>query len=159
MGLRFKNQDIGDTFFVTTSFINHNPWGNIPGVYEGLAEALKYRLEVTRSRLIAYVFMPSHIHLIMAIEGTSLSPFMRDFKKYTAQSTLVPLCETSKIWQSRFDRQVIVTEKVLATKIQYVHNNPVKAGLVETPEKWYWSSAIDYYGGNSPLPVWLDWYC
>ena len=159
MGLRYKNQDLGQTFFITTSFINHNPWGNIPGVYEALAEAIKFRLNATNSKLIAYVFMPSHIHLILAIDGSIISSFMRDFKKYTAQSALVPLIESSRIWQIRYDRQVIISERVLLTKLQYIHNNPVKAGLVESPEKWLYSSAVDYLSDSQGLiPVWKEWY-
>jgi putative transposase len=158
MGLRYKNQDLGQIFFVTTSFIDHNPWGNIPGVYEALAEAIKFRLNATHAKLIPYVFMPSHIHLILAIDGSTLSSFMRDFKKYTAQSALALLIESPKIWQYRYDRQVIVSKKVLLTKIQYIHRNPVKAGLVGTPEKWPWSSAVDYSVGEGRLPIWKEWY-
>jgi REP element-mobilizing transposase RayT len=157
MGLRYKDQDIGETFFVTTSFIDHNPWANIKGVYEALAAALTFRLAATDARLIAYVFMPSHLHLILATKGRALSAFMRDFKKYTAQKSLINYCKSSKIWQDRYDRQIIVTHEVLSTKMQYIHNNPVKAGLVDSPEKWPWSSAVDYSGGKSPVPIWMDW--
>ncbi len=157
MGLRFKDQDLGETFFVTTSFVDHNAWGNIRGIYDVLAEALNFRVAATNSKLIAYVFMPSHLHLILAINGKTLSAFMRDFKKYTAQKGLRELCNSPKIWQDRYDRQVIITDEVLATKIQYVHDNPFRAGLVASPEKWPWSSAVDYLGGKSPVAVWTDW--
>jgi len=103
--------------------------------------------------------MPSHLHLVIAINGTVLSEFMRDLKKYTAQKSLAELCGTNNIWQQRYDRQVIITEKVLLTKIQYIHHNPVKAGLVDSPGKWPWSSAIDYAGGMGPIPIWKDWHC
>jgi putative transposase len=159
MGLRFKDQFLGDCFFITTSFINHNPWGNIPGVYESLSEALKFRLVKTNSKLAAYVFMPSHIHLILFIKGKYLSGFMRDLKKYTAQKGLIDYCGASQIWQDRFDRQAIWSLEVLLTKIEYVHQNPLRAGLVDNPEKWHWSSALDYSGnGTGPLPIWKDWY-
>lgn len=35
----------------------------------------------------------------------------------------------------------------------YIHNNPVKAGFVEEPEHWRWSSAIDYAGGKGFVDV------
>jgi len=85
MGLRYKEQQFGSSFFVTTTFKEHAPFGDISGVYEQLAESLSYRLNETQSKLAAYVFMLSHIHLFLFIDGKSLAAFMRDFKKYTAQ--------------------------------------------------------------------------
>ena len=159
MGLRLKNQEYGNCFFVTTSFKNHHPLGNIKGVYEALAEALNYRVLKTKSKLIAYLFMPSHIHLLLIINGKTLSNFMRDFKKYTAQKSLSGLCSTRSVWQSRYDRQAIWNYDLLETKLEYIHNNPVKAGLVNMPDKWYYSSAGDYIGRtDNPVMVWKDWY-
>jgi len=160
MGLRYKNQDLGECFFVTTSFRDHAPFGHIRGVYENLAEALNFRLAKTCSKLAAYVLMPTHIHFLIFIDGRLLSPFMRDFKKYTAQKGLSDLCGASLIWQYRYDRQVIVSQKILLTKMNYIHYNPVKAGLVTNPEDWFWSSATCYCRENalSPIPVWTEWY-
>jgi len=159
MGLRFKDQDLGNCFFVTTSFANHSIFGNIKGVYDALAKSLNFRLEKTSSKLIAYVFMPSHLHLNLLIKGNILSDFMRDFKKYTAQKTIGKLCNTNQIWKERFDRQAIWTENVLMTKINYIHNNPVRSGLVIEPEEWYFSSAPDYRGReNGPVEVWKNWF-
>jgi putative transposase len=159
MGLRFKDQELGDCFFVTTSFFERHSWGNIPGVYEALAEALTFRLQKTDSRLAAYVFMPSHLHFILFISGKQLSGFMRDFKKYTAHKSLCGLCHTLKTWQDRFDRQAIWTQDVLLAKIEYIHQNPYRRGLVDNPDNWKWSSSQDYSGeGQGPLLVWKEWY-
>jgi putative transposase len=158
MGLRFKDQDLGQCFFVTTSFHEHHPWGNLPGVYEILAEALNFRIAKTDSKILSYVLMPSHLHLLMAIDGKVLSNFIRDFKKFTAQKSLASICSTNKIWQDRFDRQAIWTEKILMTKLNYIHFNPLRAGLAENIEDWYWSSAVDYMGReNGSIHVWKDW--
>jgi len=158
MSLRFKQQIFGDCFFITTSFIDRIKLGNKKGVYEALAESLNYRLEKTGSKLIAYVFMPSHLHLVLFIKGRRLAGFMRDFKKYTAQKAVGEVAEMKKVWQDRYDRQAIWTEKVLLTKINYVHYNPVKSGLVEAPEAWYYSSAADYAEReDGPVKVWKDW--
>jgi putative transposase len=159
MGLRFKDQDLGTNFFITTSFKDRNRFGDIPGVYEQLAESLSHRLKETNSKLAAYVFMPSHIHLFLFIEGKLLAGFMRDFKKYTAQKGLAELCKSSKVWQPRYDRQVVVSLKLLTIKMTYIHYNPVRAGLVENPEDWKWSSAADYLGREKgPVPVFTYWH-
>jgi hypothetical protein len=70
MGLRFKNQKYGECFFVTTSFADHQTIGKFRGVFEILAtRGLISQLKETNSKLIAYVFMPSHIHLVLVIKG------------------------------------------------------------------------------------------
>jgi putative transposase len=103
--------------------------------------------------------MPSHIHLVLKINGKILSSFMRDFKKYTAQKALSSLTINGILWQYRYNRVAIWSEKILLDKIKYIHNNPVKAGLCEQPERWFWSSAADYAGRiEGPVKVWLDWY-
>jgi putative transposase len=160
MGLRFKNQDYGECFFVTTSFANHQPFGNCSGVYEILATAVKYQLDETNAKLIAYIFMPTHLHLILLISGSKLAGFMRDFKKYTSQKTLSEYCPSKKAWQDRYDRQAVWSEHVLRTKINYIHYNPVMAGLVINSHDWYWSSAADYINRNTgPIIIWKEWYC
>jgi putative transposase len=158
MGLRLKNQDLGECFFITNSFRDHNPWGNMRGVYEILVKAIAYQLNETQSKLVAYVLMPSHLHAILFINGKSLSNFIRDFKKFTSQKALFDICGTQLIWQQRYDRQVIISDKVLSTKINYIHQNPVKAGLVKESKDWKWSSAGDYIDGRKgPLDVWMEW--
>ncbi len=49
-----------------------------------------------------------------------------------------------KLWIKRFDDQVIRNEKMFWTKLKYIHNNPVKAGLVEKVEDYKYSSARNY---------------
>lgn len=138
MGLRFKEQNLGECFFLTTSFDNQQKFGNKTGVYEALAESLNHRIKKTDSKLMAYVFMPSYIHRLLSIKGDRLSGFMRDFKKFTAKKTIREITGKRKVWQDRYDRQAIWSEKVLMTKTRYVHDNPVRSGLAEAPETWYY---------------------
>ena len=112
MGLRLINQKSASCFFVTTSFNNHTELGNIPGVYEILAESIVNRLDNTQSKLIGYVLMPSHIHLLLMIDGDKLSAFMRDFKKFTSQKSLKRFSEDSSLWEAGYDRVAIWSERV-----------------------------------------------
>jgi REP element-mobilizing transposase RayT len=158
MGFRFREQQYGQCFFVTTSFEKHRKLGEIDGIYEALSQSLNHINQATESLLISYIFMPSHLHMVMLIKGDRLAGLMRDFKKFTAQKTIKDIVGGGKIWQDGYDRQVIYTEKVLITKINYIHCNPVKAGLVDKPEDWYYSSAADYAGReNGPVLVWKEW--
>jgi len=159
MGLRFENQNLGQCFFVTTSYYEHQAYGLVSGVYEALADSCRYYMHKYNAKLAGYVFMPTHIHLLIIVDGEKLADFMRDFKKYVAQKAMKDLGITShRIWASGYDRQAIYTEKVFRTKLDYIHNNPVKGGLVSTREKWSWSSAVDYFTDRKgEIEVWREW--
>ena len=49
-----------------------------------------------------------------------------------------------KLWKPRFDDLIVNSEKQLKIKMEYIHNNPVKAGFVEHAEDWTYSSAVDW---------------
>jgi putative transposase len=128
-------------------------------MYDQLAKTLQFCLTKYGGKLVGYVFMPTHLHLLLMIPGKSLAPFMRDFKKYVAQKVCSDLgIYTCPIWEKGYDRLAIVREKVLLVKLQYIHQNPVKAGLVKNPHDWKWSSAAAYLTeADVPLPVFVDW--
>jgi len=182
MGLRGRStvESTSQIFFVTTSTFHHEkvfglgrPYCNI------LIESLRFVLVEHKARLMAYVIMPSHIHFVIAMPvGEHISDLMRDFKKFTStkirqqleqngeQSRLERLRTNAlgkknqvfKLWQDRFDDLVLDNEKTLITKIEYIHNNPVKAGLVEEAEQWEFSSAGNYEGSaHSHLDVVTNW--
>ncbi|MDH3891619.1 MAG: transposase [candidate division Zixibacteria bacterium] len=144
---------------MTTSFFRHERYGDIPGVYEAIAESLKFYMEKYSALLPGYVFMPTHIHLLIVIDGKHLSAFMRDFKKYLAQHGLnIGAPGKSSIWETGYDRQAIESEIVFRTKLEYIHNNPGKAGLCVQAERWEWSSASSYLTDKrGPIPIWKDW--
>jgi REP-associated tyrosine transposase len=159
MGLRFPNQKHESVFFVTTTFNEWQPYGKRPGVYESLSSNLQFYVNKYEAKLPGYVLMPTHLHLLIAIKGSKLSDFMRDYKKYIAQRAFPEIGINDKlIWMPRFDRVAINTEAVFRTKLEYIHHNPVKAGLVDSVEDWRWSSASAYYSSKlSDVPIWTGW--
>ena len=160
MGLRFPSQLFGQCFFVTTSFKDRRRYGDIFGLYPALARSLAFCLDKYDSKAIGYVFMPSHIHALLVIEGNRLPNSMRDFKKFISQKEAKGLGITEPtIWQYRYDRVAISTENVLRIKLEYIHANPVRSGLVGKAEDWPWSSAGDYLSGRpGVIPIWKDWF-
>lgn len=159
MGLRFKESKFGQCFFVTSTFRDWCLFGEVDGFYAALATSLSFCGDKYRALTIGYVFMPTHIHLLLLIEGRDLPNLMRDFKKYTAQKVVTDLgLGKGGIWMPRYDRVVIYTESVLHRKLDYIHHNPVKATLVEKPEEWEWSSTAHYFSDKTgPVPVWKGW--
>lgn len=103
--------------------------------------------------------MPNHVHLVVFVpEKISVSDFIRDFKKYASVEIKRQLISDNKnkiieklilaggirkykLWMDRFDSVVIVSDKVMETKVNYIHYNPVKAGLVSEMTDWKYSSA------------------
>jgi putative transposase len=126
--------------------------------------------------LWAYVFMPSHVHLLIcpremqySISDILLSvkqPVSRravdylrsnnpDGLKYLATSQIH---RSYRFWQKGggYDRN-ITKVKTIIDLAHYIHNNPVRKGLVATADQWYYSSAADWQNiRQGPIPVDLD---
>ena len=107
--------------------------------------------------------MSNHIHLIVSSSKERLSDIIRDFKKYTAAKIIEAiknnpqesrkrwllwlLANEEKIvfWQEGYHGEEIISKNFLESKVNYIHNNPVRAGLVEKAEEYLYSSCADYY--------------
>jgi hypothetical protein len=63
---------------------------------------------------------------------------------------------TGHLFQDRFRSESIEEDEYLLTVVRYIHQNPVKAGLVKKPADWQWSSCRDYYGIDHSHPLLLD---
>ena len=130
--------------------------------FELILENFKFYNNKYQARLCAYVLMVNHIHFVIYFETESrLSDYMRDFKKYTSLQIREYLQENYpeklngmsyeyrkqkfKLWEDRFDEVHLYTRKVCEIKIDYIHNNPVEAGLVTRPENYKYSSAAFYF--------------
>ena len=127
-------------FFVTTTIRNHERILASSQVLSGLYDILKTVVANHEAQLYGYVFMPNHIHLLVGVKGggKELSTFMRELKTYSSR-TLFP--DRGSIWMDRFDDVAIYTEEQFCIKLNYIHNNPARAGLSATPEDHLFSSA------------------
>jgi putative transposase len=130
--------------------------------FELILENFKFYNDKYKAKLCAYVLMVNHIYFVIYFEAQSrLLDYMRDFKKYTSLQIREYLQEKYpeklegmtyelrtqkfKLWEDRFDELHLYTSKVCETKIDYIHENPVKAGLVTRPELYKYSSASFYF--------------
>ena len=62
-----------------------------------------------------------------------------------------------QIWQEGFHPQEIVSDAMMLQKLEYMHNNPVRAGLVAAPEHWRYSSAHEWMPEVQPVLTCDDW--
>jgi putative DNA methylase len=92
--------------------------------------------------LSAWVVMPNHVHLITTpVPGKRLAKIMQSLKSFTANEANKLLGREGTFWMPDYFDRYIRNEKHFARAIEYVENNPVKAGLCQRPEGWPFSSA------------------
>ena len=94
-----------------------------------------------RYSLHAYVIMSNHVHMLIR-PAISASEVMRRLKGASARAANLLLRRTGEpFWQSESYDHLVRNEAEFARIRAYIENNPVKAGLVSSPEKYRWSSA------------------
>ena len=97
--------------------------------------------------LTAWVFLPDHWHAICApVYPLTISRVMKSFKNSSTILIHRRRAELGELWQARFFDRTLRTVKEYNEKVGYIHLNPVKAGLVQQPEEWPWSSVREYSG-------------
>ncbi len=112
-----------------------------PRIARLVEDALLY-FDGERYRMIAWVIMPNHVHtLIETMKGYPLDSIVHSWKSYSAQEANQILGRTGRFWYREYFDRYIRDERHFVSAVRYIHNNPVKAGLVENPEDWPFSSA------------------
>jgi REP element-mobilizing transposase RayT len=115
-----------------------------------------YHFAGQRYDLLSYVVMPSHIHWVFwpleawveslgdgVVERTPRERIMHSLKRHTGRECNILLGTEGKFWQDEaYDHWVRDVDE-LERIIRYIEENPVKAGLVKSPEEWLYSSARD----------------
>lgn len=150
MGLRHRSSFPSGAFFVTTSTRDRGIYFGTDSDYEMVEENIEFYRSREEALIFGYVIMPNHFHLIISFpEHSSISNFMRDFKRMTAREFYrMRNMKTGNLWQERFDDVRLETKEVGLIKLNYIHLNPVRAGLVENVGDWKYSSARFYLHGE-----------
>jgi len=95
-----------------------------------------------RYRLLAWVAMPNHVHVLIETFAThSLSAILHSWKSYSAKAANRLLARQGAFWYPEYFDRAIRDERHLSAAIEYIHNNPIKAGLVDQAGEWLFSSA------------------
>lgn len=94
----------------------------------------------------AWCLMNNHIHLLMKEGNEPLSDTMKRIGVCYASYYNWKYKVTGHLFQDRFRSEVVENERYLLVAIRYIHQNPVKAQMVEFPDEWRWSSCLGYYG-------------
>ena len=93
--------------------------------------------------LHAYVFMTNHTHLLMTPStAAGISQVMQSLGRVYVQYFNYRYHRTGTLWEGRFKATLIDTDRYLMTCHRYIELNPVRAGLVQRPEEYGWSSFL-----------------
>jgi REP element-mobilizing transposase RayT len=162
----------GSIYYITSVIYNRLKIFTQPSFVIPIIDSLNYYRFQYACKIIGFVIMFDHIHLLLyPQEEKSITEFMRDFKRFTSgritrQAKLenkkewVEIFEKSgaeteraeyKVWQDSFWEQSIFTESFLQQKLDYIHLNPVRAGIVESALDYPYSSCRNYFNNDNSL--------
>ncbi len=125
----------------------------------------------------AWVIMSNHVHVIWTAKNNNLSDIVRDFKTFTSKAIITAINnepesrkdwllhmfgffakrtnanDAFKIWTNANHPEEVHSEQFCRTKINYIHDNPVRANLVNDASNYVYSSAGDYAGKKGLIDI------
>lgn len=143
---------------------------------EIVLDSIRYCQKDKGLLLYSWCIMSNHLHMVVAAKNNDTSDILRDFKKFTSKRIIKAIQEnplesrrdwmldifakagaknsrnkTYQFWRQDNHPVELYSNNFTDQKIQYIHNNPVKAGIVDRPEDYLLSSAKDYYTDREGL--------
>jgi len=146
----------GDLHFIAFSCYERRPFlqtKRVKNIFVKILEEVRGRFGF---RLMEYVLMPEHVHLlieelpkalparVIQVLKQRVSRKVRGKKRGTPGQLALPfpgeVGQHRRFWQRRYFDFNVYSEKKMREKLDYMHANPVKRGLVSHPQEWPWSS-------------------
>jgi putative transposase len=158
----------GDVHFVTFSCYRRRPLLGTQRARDCFVEILDQVRSRFGFRLIGYVVMPEHVHLLISEPRTGdpskalqvlkqnvSRELRREGSKSSSERISIQFGDTGEpeahFWQRRFYDFNVWSAAKVREKLEYMHANPVKRKLVEHPKEWAWSSWSHYEKGGKVL--------
>jgi REP element-mobilizing transposase RayT len=171
MSTKYKAGDSAIPHFISFAVVDWIDALTRQSYNEIILDSLRYCMENKGLCLHAWVIMSNHVHLIISAKNeVLLSDILRDLKKYTSKQIIQAIANNStesrkewmlymfkragrrnvnnttfQFWQQDNHPIELRTASMLRQRLQYLHENPVKAGIVYEPADYVYSSAIDYF--------------
>ena len=160
-------------YFLTLNVILKIPVFTNSSYMDIILENFAFYREHQHLKIFSYVIMDNHIHFI-ASHPDNLSQVIQNFKSYTAKKLLHRLQSdnrnwilelmtnlkadyktesTYQFWQEGNHPKQIQDIEMYNQKVEYIHYNPVRRGLVSNEEDWIYSSAKNFLGLESVFQV------
>ena len=134
-------------------------------------QELRYECDRHPAHLVAYVAMPDHLHFIIGPHDGKLTRFLARYKPAVTKKLGALVLENGRqreygwltakgrreLWQDGKYSLPLFSHTWIQEKVDYIHGNPVRAGLVERPADYPWSSFAAYHPElNVSSPVHVD---
>ena len=169
MRSRYRVHETEHAHFITATIVEWLPVFSSAACCDIVVRSLEFCREKKGLKIYGWVILDSHFHAILA--ALELSAILRDLKSFTAQQILAQVGREGRdwllnqlayyraahkqtahqVWQEGSHPQAIMSDVMMEQKLEYLHNNPVKRGLVASPEHWRYSSAHEWLPGAQPV--------
>ena len=115
-------------------------------------EQLRIIAKEDHVEIAAWCLMDNHVHLVVKITPEEMAIFFKRINRRFAMYHHRKEKSVGHVFENRYKSEVIESDASLLNVIRYVHNNPVKAKMVNEPSAYKWSSYNDYVkGSNEPV--------
>lgn len=111
-----------------------------------LLETIKHYKTVSDYEIYGYCLMSNHVHLLLAEKEEPLSLAIKRISSSYVYWYNWKYGRCGHLFQDRFKSEIVEDEGYLLTVLRYIHQNPVKAGLVKDVKEFAWSSHHEYLG-------------
>lgn len=122
------------------------------GIFVGDEDRIRFVETLARMKekynyiIEAYCLMDNHVHLLINDNGNDISTIMKSINISYAYYFNKVYKRVGHLFQDRFISEIVEDDKYLLAVSAYIHNNPVRAGIVSKPEDYRWSSMCEYLG-------------
>ena len=173
---RYKIYEPTHPHFITCTVLNWISLFTRKESVEILLDSFRYLQRTDNLILYAYVILENHIHIVA--QSDDIAKTMAKFKRHTARELLKLLQRENvktileqlafykkahksdrqyQVWQEGLQPKLIQTDAMMKSKINYIHQNPVKRGYIDEASHWRYSSARDYEGRGGLLEIERFW--
>lgn len=178
MSRKYKFHNKSGLYFVSFAIVYWVDVFTRECYFKVLADSISYCRKAKGMELYAYCFMTNHVHFIFRSSDDKPMELLRDYKKFTANKIIEVIENNSKesrkewllsmfikagkersnvtkyqFWQHNNHPIELWSTDVIKRYINYIHNNPVKAGFVVNPIDWKYSSARNFQDDHSVLEI------
>ena len=178
MSRKYKFGDKGDLYFVTYTVVGWIDVFTRDEYRQALLDSWNFCVKKKGLVIYSWCIMTNHVHMIVSSRKNEMKDIMRDMKSFTS-GKIRKLIEDNpeesrkewilkmmvkegtengnnkgfQFWQQHNHPVILDTNYLIDQKIEYIHNNPVKAGFVDEPENFLYSSAGDYVGKKGLIDI------
>lgn len=121
--------------------------------YQCYLEAIQRVKEEGKAEVYGYCLMDNHVHLLLREKEEGMSSIMKRIGVTYAWWYNKKYDHSGHIFQDRYQSQPVEDNTYLLSVLRYIHNNPVKANLVQAAQEYPWSSCKLYYGDAYDTPA------